>query len=217
MANIKLGPYYQTGRSESRGIPTRFFDLDEASKLPNSHARVYSDAEIWDSFTYFIKAVMPVAEEAGVRIGLHPDDPPVPSLGGVARIFRTDSAYERAIQIAGSDNFGLCLCVGTWAEGGDRLGKNVYEMIRTFGPRGRIFKVHFRNVDAPLPRFRETLVDAGYIDMHEVARLLHESNFNGVMIPDHVPGEGLRGDNTAFTIGYMRSAVQQVSPRPRIA
>jgi mannonate dehydratase len=152
---------------------------------------------------------MPVAEEAGVRIGLHPDDPPTPSLGGVARVFRSASAYQRAIEIAASENFGLCFCVGTWAEGGDQLGKNVYEMIRFFGPQGRIFKVHFRNVSAPLPQFQETLVDAGYIDMEKVARLLQESGFNGVMIPDHVPGEGLTGNNTAYTIGYMRAAVQQ--------
>jgi len=82
-------------------------------------------------------------------------------------------------------------------------------MIETFGPRDRIFKVHFRNVDAPLPRFRESIVDAGYIDMENVARLLHKTDVNGVMIPDHVPGEGLRGNNTAYTIGYMRAVVQR--------
>ncbi len=213
MANIKIPQYYKTGEGNTRGIPTRLFDLDQAKKLPYSHGRVYEENEIWASFTYFMKAVIPVAEQAGVRIGLHPDDPPVPSLGGVARIFRSASAYERALEIAGSSNFGLCFCVGTWAEGGASLEKDVYEMIRTFGPRGRIFKVHFRNVDAPLPRFQETLVDAGYIDMEKVARLLDETGFNGVMIPDHVPGEGLRGENTAYTIGYMRAAVQQEHKR----
>jgi len=209
MANIKMAPYYATGRGETRGIPTRLFDLEKARNLPYSHGRLYSEAEIWDSFTHFIKAVIPVAEEAGVRIGLHPDDPPAHSLGGVARIFRTASAYQRAIDISGSENFGLCFCVGTWAEGGKQLEKDVYEMIQTFGPQGRIFKVHFRNVDAPLPRFQEAIVDAGYIDMEKVARLLHQTGVNGVMIPDHVPGEGLRGNNTAYTIGYMRAAVQQ--------
>ncbi len=211
MANIKMGPYYQTGRGRTRGISTRLFDLDAAVKLPYSHGREYHDEEIWESFRHFIQAVIPVAEKAGVRIGLHPDDPPVGSLGGVARIFRTASAYERAIELAGSENFGLCLCVGTWAEGGKATGKDVYEMIRTFGSRGRIFKVHFRNVDAPLPRFQETLVDAGYIDMERVAQLLHETGMKGVLIPDHVPGEGLRGNNTAFTVGYMRAAVQKAT------
>ena len=154
MANIKMAQYYATGLSETRGIPTRLFDFEQARNLPNSHGRVYTNAEIRDSFTYFIKAVIPVAEEAGVRIGLHPDDPPAHSLGGVARIFRTASAYQRAIDLSGSANFGLCFCVGTWAEGGKQLEKDVYEMIETFGRRGRIFKVHFRNVDAPLRVFR---------------------------------------------------------------
>lgn len=209
MANIKMGPYYQTARGQTRGISTRLFDLDTAVKLPYSHGHEYKDEEIWESFRHFIQAVMPVADEAGVRIGLQPDDPPAASLGGVARIFRSASAYERAIDLAGSENFGLCLCVGTWAEGGKNMGKDVYEMIQTFGPRGRIFKIHFRNVDAPLPRFEETLVDAGYIDMERVAQLLHHNGAKGVMIPDHVPSEGLRGNNTAYTIGYMRATVQR--------
>ena len=208
MANIKMAPYYATGRGETRGISTRLFDMEKARTLPNSHGRVYSEAEIWKSFTHCIKAVIPVAEEAGVRIGLHPDDPPAHSLGGVARIFRTASAYQRAIDISGSENFGLCFCVGTWAEGGKQLEKDVYEMIQTFGPKGRIFKVHFRNVEGSLPRFKEAMVDAGYIDMEKVARLLHQNGVNGVLIPDHVPGEELRGNNTAYTIGYMRAAVQ---------
>jgi len=209
MANIKLGPYYATGRGTTRGVPTRLFDLEQARNLPLSHARIYHEAEIWDSFTHFIRAVIPVAEEAGVRIGLHPDDPPVPSLGGVARIFVSAAGYQRAIDLAASENFGLCLCVGSWAEGGNQLDRNVYEMVETFGPKGRIFKVHFRNVDAPLPRFQESIVDAGYIDMDKVARRLNKAGVNAVAIPDHVPGEGLIGNITAYTIGYMRSAFRR--------
>jgi len=205
MANIKMAPYYATGAATTRGLKTRLFDLNDAIRLPDSHGRKYGEEEIWNTFTRFIRAVMPVAEQAGVRIGLHPDDPPVPVLGGVARIFRNADAYQRAIDIAGSDNFGLCFCIGTWAEGGPRMGKDVYEMIRYFGPRGRIFKVHFRNVDGPLPRFKETLVDDGYIDMKKAAALLREHNVNAVLIPDHVPAEGLRGPHTAYTIGYMRA------------
>ena len=209
MANIKMAPYYATGRGETRGISTRLFDMEKARTLPYSHGRVYSEAEIWGSFTHFIKAVIPVAEEAGVRIGLHPDDPPAHTLGGVARIFRTASAYQRAIDISGSENFGLCFCVGTWAEGGKQLEKDVYEMIQTFGPKGRIFKVHFRNVEGSLPRFQEAMVDAGYIDMEKVAQLLHQTGVNGVLIPDHVPGVGDK-TTTAYTIGYMRATRNRV-------
>jgi len=203
MANIKMAPYYATGQGETRGAKTRLFDWNVAKKLPLSHGRVYTDDEIWQSFTTFIRAAMPVAEKARVRIGLHPDDPPVPSLGGVARVFRDAEAYERAIRIADSDNFGLCFCVGTWAEGGAGTGKDVYDMIRHFGPRKKIFKVHFRNVDRPLPVFQETFIDNGYIDMARVMKLLHEVKFDGVMIPDHVPEPSPA--NNAWAIGHMRA------------
>lgn len=203
MANIKMAPYYATGRGVTRGAPTRLFDWEAAKKLPLSHGRVYHDDEIWQTFTTFIRAVIPVAEKAGVKIGLHPDDPPVPSLGGVARVFRNAEGYERAIKIADSDNFGLCFCVGTWAEGGDMTGKDVYEMIRHFGRRKKIFKVHFRNVDKPLPVFQETFIDNGYIDMYKVMKLLQEVKFDGVMIPDHVPAPSPASNGWA--IGHMRA------------
>lgn len=209
MANIKMLPYYQTSMGVTRGdIPTREFDIEAARQLPLSHDRIYTAAEIWDTFTTFIHEVIPVAEEAGVRIGLHPDDPPVPSLGGVARIFGDLAGYERALEIADSPNFGLCLCVGSWAEGGEQLGKDVYEMIHHFGRQGKLFKIHFRNVDAPMPRFRETLVDDGYIDMYRVLQALHGVGFRGALLPDHVPGDGT--DNTAYTIGYMRAMRNRV-------
>jgi mannonate dehydratase len=82
-------------------------------------------------------------------------------------------------------------------------------MIRHFGGMGKLFKIHFRNVDAPLPLFRETLVDEGYVDMYEVMRALREVGFDGVLIPDHVPGDG-DGRNTAYTIGYMRATRDRV-------
>lgn len=211
MANIKMLPYYQTAVGKGRGgIPTREFDLAIAQKEPLSHGRVYSDEEIWDTFTRFIREVMPVAEEAGVRIGLHPDDPPVASLGGVARIFRDFEGYRRAVEIADSPNFGLCFCVGTWAEGGAAMGKDVLEMIAHFGAQGKLFKIHFRNVDAPLPKFRETLVDDGYVDMYDVMRALRNVNFDGVLIPDHVPGEAGDRTGTAYTLGYMRAIRSRV-------
>jgi len=205
MANIKMRPYYQTAVATARGgAPTREFDMEAAKNLPLSHGRVYSEDEIWKTFTRFIQAAMPVAEKAGVRIGLHPDDPPVESLGGVPRIFRNFDGYRRAMEIARSDNFGVCLCVGTWAEGGRMLGKDVFEMIRYYGPRKKIWKVHFRNVDQPLPKFREVFLDEGYLDMYQVVRALREVNFDGVMIPDHVPGD-MPTISSAYTIGYMRA------------
>lgn len=211
MANIKLLPYYQTAVGTTRGaMPTREFDQRVAEKLPLSHERVYEEEEIWETFTRLIRAAAPVAERAGVRIGLHPDDPPLPTLGGVARAIRSFEGYQRALAIADSPNVGLCFCVGTWAEGGAGLGKDVLEMIEHFGVQGKLFKIHFRNVDAPMPRFREVLVDDGYIDLYAVMKALQRVRFDGVLIPDHVPGDGADRTNTAYTIGYMRALRRRV-------
>jgi len=211
MANIKMAPFYQTSVGRARGaMPTREFDLDIALAEPNSHGRTYGEDEVWETFARLMAQAVPAAERAGVRIGLHPDDPPVPVLGGVARALRSCEGMERALEIAGSPNVGLCFCVGTWAEGGDQLGLDIAGMIERFGRRGRIFKVHFRNVDRPMPVFRETMVDDGYVDMHAVMTSLRDVGFDGVLIPDHVPGDGADKTNAAYTIGYMRAVRDRV-------
>jgi mannonate dehydratase len=208
IANITIAPYYQTGTAYTRGdIPTREFDAAAGAKLPLTHGRIYTADELWDSFAYFVRAVMPVAEQAGVRIGVHPDDPPLPTLGGIARIFNTAEGYRRAMKLANnSPNFGVCLCVGTWSEGGARTGATPVEMIREFGSQGRLFKVHFRNVDQPLPRFKETLIEDGYTDMYAVMKALKDTGFNGSIIPDHSPGGLLQ-----YTLGYMKALRDRVN------
>jgi len=221
IANIKnqqVPGFYATSNSITRGnAPTRQFDLAVARKLPNSFDRVYHEDHVWKTFTTFIRAVIPTAEKNKVRIGLHPDDPPVDMLGGVARIFRNYAAYERAFQIAGSDNFGVCLCVGTWGEGGKGMGKEVLDAIHAFGAKKKIFKVHFRNVSAPLPSFQETFVDNGYLDMYQVMKALRQVNFDGIVIPDHVPGGGYPAANNAYTLGYMKALRDRVNAESRRA
>ncbi len=158
---------------------------------PLSHGRVYTEQEIWDNYTYFIKKVVPVAEEAGVRIGIHPDDPPMRMLAGVPRcVFSNFEGYKKAIEIANSPNIGVCLCVGSWLEGGKDTGAEPPEVIRYFAARKKLFKIHFRNVSAPLPHFSETLIDDGYYDMSKVMQALVDVDFDGIVIPDHIPALG---------------------------
>lgn len=204
------------------GARARVFDLARAEhgywmedvySVPLSHGRKYSEDEIWANFEYFIKQVAPVAEEAGVRIGFHPDDPPVPELGGIPRpIFSTFEGYRRALEIADSPNVGLCLCAGCWLEGGELMGRDVLETIRYFGERGKLFKVHFRNVSQPLPYFVEAFLDDGYMDMYAVMRALREVDFDGVVIADHIP---LMANDprvgTAFSVGYMRALLERAN------
>ena len=207
MANINIPQYYQTGIGETRGLPTREFVQKDAVDLPLSHGRVYSEQEVWKTLIEFIRQVVPVAEDSGVRIGLHPDDPPIPVLGGIGRVARSYAHCEQLIDLADSECFGLCLCVGSWAEGGDQMGADVYEMIDLFGREGKLFKVHFRNVDRPLPTFQETLLDDGYIDMYKVMKSLRNVEFDGAILPDHVPGGKAEA---AYTIGYIRALRRQV-------
>ena len=204
------------------GAQARAFNLEKAEHgywhgrrygVPLSHERTYTEGEIWENYEYFIKQVVPVAEEAGVKIGIHPDDPPVPELAGIPRcVFGSFEGYRRAMEIADSPNVGLCLCVGCWLEGGDMMGRDILETIRYFGERRKLFKVHFRNVSQPLPYFVETFLDDGYMDMYQVMRALREVDFDGVMIPDHIPlMANDRRVGTAFSIGYMRALAERAN------
>lgn len=209
------------------GAVARSFDLAKATagrwhtttfSLPLTNEREYSDAEVWDNYAHFIRQAARVAEDEGVFIGIHPDDPPIPRLGGVPRLFSTFANYQRALEIADSPNVGVCLCIGCWLEGGEIWGVDALEAVRYFGQHNRLFKVHFRNVTAPLPHFVETFVDDGYQDMYQVMKALQEVGFRGVAIPDHIPR--MADDprlGTAFTIGYMkalqRRAEEEVGPR----
>ena len=103
------------------------------------------------------------------------------------RLFSTFERYQRALEIADSPNVGVCLCVGCWLEGGELMGATPEEAIRNFGEQQKLFKVHFRNVDEPLPHFVETFIDDGYKDMYQVMKALQEVGFRGVVIPDHIP------------------------------
>lgn len=203
---------WSSGRGTIRGAEAREFDLASPDKVgvwngikyyePLSNGRVFSEDEIWDNYTHFIRQVAPVAEENSVRIGIHPDDPPVPVLAGVPRcIFASFEGYKRAMEIANSPNVGICLCCGCWNEGGPKLmHKDPAEMIRYFGPE-KIWKLHFRNVSAPLPHFVETFMDNGYYDMYQIAKAAVEVKFDGIVILDHTP-EMVGGRDAEYGYGF---------------
>ena len=232
----KAGIYYTTYAHMGNGIwssakettrgnaPARAFDLAKNPKGhwgtkvfagPLTHGRKFSKEELWENYTYFIKQVVPVAEELGMRIGIHPDDPPAPELGGVPRcIFSSFDGYTRALEIANSPNIGVCLCAGTWMEGGDNMGKDVFEAARAFARMDKLWKIHFRNVSAPIPHFVETFVDNGYTDMYKLMQVLYEVDFRGALIADHVPTMvGDRRTGWAYSIGYIKALLAAASHR----
>lgn len=195
----------------SRGAPARTVDLDEMQRRPLTHGRVYSEDELWTNFEYFMRQIIPVAEEAGVRLALHPNDPPTTALGGVPCLIHRFEDYERAFAIADSPNLGMEFCTGCWLEGGERFG-DMLAAIRHFVAQKRIFIVHFRNVTAPLPHFTETFLDNGYMDMFEPMKIFVETGYDGTMILDHTPefaGGYALGGGTAYAIGYMRALIER--------
>ena len=167
---------WSTDREPTRGgASARAFDQAQGGvghwrqkqfRLPQTNDRSYTVEESWDNFATFIRQAARVAEDEGVMIGIHPADPPLAMIGGVPRLFSHIEDYKRAFELAESPNVGVCLCVGCWLEGGAQIwGVDVLEAIRYFLAEKRLFKVHFRNVDAPLPHFVETFIDDGYQDM----------------------------------------------------
>jgi mannonate dehydratase len=212
------GNTYTTNNVQRRGYTAREFSTDDfRSKVEKQmFDREYSADDIWANYTYLMKAILPVAEEAKVKLALHPDDPPLAKMNGVAKVLTHYDGYHRAEQISGGSRYwGLTFCVGTWSEGGDKMGKNVFEMIRDFGGRGKLFEVHFRNVTSPLPHFVETFPDDGYMDMYQVMKALREVRFDGAAEPDHVPqlagDTGLHRAGTSYCIAYMRALLRRAN------
>ena len=190
----------------------------EAMAVLAESEHAFDEAAMWANYEYFVRAVVPVAEEAGVKLALHPDDPPVPSLGGVARLFRNVEGFERAAAITPSPAWGLDLCLGCCSEmpGGAR---NVEAMIDTFGPQGKIFYVHFRDVQGTVPRFQECFIGEGNYDPAAILRRLHRVGFTGFLLDDHVPA--VVDDSPwchrgrAHAIGYMQGLMAMMDTDAR--
>jgi len=170
------------------------------------------DEDMWASFEYFVGALAPVAEEAGVRLALHPDDPPVPSLGGVARIFRSVDALKRAADHFPGPGFAIELCLGTVSEmGGEEA---VLDAIRYLAPRDKIAYVHLRDVQGTVPSFVECFLGEGNYRPARVLRELRAQGFSGFILDDHTPAlindsaYGHRG--RALALGYIQGVLDML-------
>jgi mannonate dehydratase len=165
--------------------------------------------ELWDNFEVFIRRIMPVAERAGVKMALHPDDPPVTPIAGAACLLIDVPAFQRVLDMAPSPSNGLLFCQGCFTE---MDGAGVMDAIRHFGRQGKIFYVHFRNVAGQMPSFRETFIDSGDINMADAIQVYKEVGFDGVMIPDHLPhvidDTPFGHRSNAYAIGYMRGLMK---------
>lgn len=189
------------------------FDYDEYLKKPAAPVDPpISEEKMWDNIAHFLKAMVPVAEQSGVRMALHPDDPPVPhgtpALAGAAHIASRFDQFRRIFDIVPSRSNGMLFCQGCVKE---MQGVNVYDAIREMGSLDKIVMVHFRNVRGSFPRFQETFVDDGDVDMYRAMQVYRDVGFKGPFSLDHSPAfPGAEVANQAFVIGYLRALIQAV-------
>lgn len=195
------------------GATATAFDLSQADAAKLTHGRVYSEEELWENYDWYLRRILPVCEEAGVRMALHPDDPPVESLGGVPRLFRNFENFRRAMETHDSPMHGLDYCHGCWSE--MRGGEGVLESVRWFAERGKIFYMHLRDVQGTAGCFTEVFLGDGNSDPVAVVKTLKECGFRGFIIDDHVPR--MVNDTPwchrgrAWSTGYLQALVHAVN------
>lgn len=186
------------------------FDYEVARKAPLTRYGEVSEGAMWDNLTYFLKAVIPVAEQSGVTMAMHPYDPQVPSLAGIARIIRSVESYDRMFKTMPNKANSMTFCLGCFAQMMDEKG--VYKAIRHFGKEGRISRIHFRGVRGTLEKFDEVFPDEGKLYMIKTFKVLKEVGFNGIVQPDHAPhttGDTEYGHRShAFQIGYLKGILR---------
>jgi mannonate dehydratase len=173
---------------------------------PGDIGRV-SREEMWQRLAYFLQNLTPVAEEAGVRLAAHPDDPPLPELRQTGRLITHPDHYQRLLDMVPSQHNGLEFCQGTITE---MPNADVYAAIRQYAATGRICYVHFRNVRGKAPNYREVFLDEGDADMIDALRIYRTNGYTGVFIPDHTPHTACTAPwhaGMAYALGYLRAAM----------
>jgi mannonate dehydratase len=209
-----LGVMRTSGAVPTRGGAT--VSAFEHARLPDrdqlTEYGAVSEKQQWENLRYFLERVVPVAEKAGVMMAMHPDDPPLSPIRGVARIISSVENYQRLIDLVPSPANGIAVCQGNFS----LMTKDLPAAIRHFGKQGRIHFVHFRDVRGTPDNFVETFHDDGQTDLLECLRAYRDVGFEGVARPDHYPKMGTeeyRDDLTLarlFAVGYIKGLREAV-------
>jgi len=216
--NFTLIGIPRSGTAKGRG-PSRYSEfVYERAKLdpPLTIAGTVDADTYWERITYFLERVVPVAEEYKVKMGCHPQDPGVPKgtgWRGVDAVLGSPDGLKTFVSIKESPYHGLNFCQGTESEQLEKPGEQIFDVIRYFGSRKKIFSVHFRNIEGGFLNFRETFIDNGSVDMLKAMRVYKEVGYDGMMMPDHVPQvEGVdSGQGFAYAFGYIKALIAAVS------
>ena len=166
--------------------------------------------QLWDRCKWFLDQLLPVAEQAGVRLAAHPDDPPMPTIRGQARLVYQPRLYQKLADLHPSPSNCFDFCMGSLQEMSE---EDVYAAIDRYAPQDKLAYIHFRNVHGKVPHYQETFVDDGDIDMIKALTMLRDYDYHGVLIPDHTP-QMLCGapwhSGMAFALGFMRAALRAI-------
>lgn len=166
--------------------------------------------QLWGRLKDFLDALLPVAEEAGVKLAAHPDDPPMPTIRAQPRLVYQPHLYQKLLDLRPSPNNTLEFCLGSLAE---MTEGNLYEAVDTYSRQGKLGYVHFRNVRDKVPYYKETFIDDGEVDMLRVLKILKQNNYQGVLIPDHAPQMNCAAPwhcGMAYALGWMKAAMQSL-------
>ena len=206
-----IGNFRTTSAHGRGGVQYSTFDYEEFIQSPPSHPNKQIDAaSMWDHLEYFLQHIVPVAQEANVRLALHPDDPPIPEpLAGAARIVSSLEQYERIFNLVPSPANAMLFCQGCVTE----MGVDVLQAIRHIGQLNKIVYVHFRNIIGTPRNFKEVFVDEGQVDMYKAMQTYKECGFEGPFMMDHtpsIPDDQAGRQGHAYATGYIRALLQAV-------
>jgi D-mannonate dehydratase len=187
------------------------FDNSVAERQGLTEWGEVEEGKIWDNLTYFLKATIPVAEQANIKMALHPDDPPISPLRGIGRILTSADAFRRVLSLAPSPVNGIAFCQANFK----LMGEDIAALAREWCAQKKIFFIHYRDVEGRPKRFQETFHDDGPTDMASMLRIYHECGFTGPIRPDHAPTlDGESNDRPGYSmggkilaIGYMKGAM----------
>jgi len=222
------GVWGWTNQRHGRGHPmTVGFDADEIeinrpvkkgmvwnmtydTDAPDGNLPPISREEMWDRLIWFLNEILPVAEENGVKMVAHPDDPPMPELRNSARLFYSIAEYEKLLEVSDSLSNGFEFCMGTLQE---MKEGDVLQTLDKYSALGKIGYIHFRNVKGKVPNYREVFVDEGDLDMAAAIRILKKNDYQGILIPDHSPAMSCDAPwhaSMAYAMGYMKALIDTV-------
>jgi len=221
VAGRTIGPYARgnalsvglEGYSEALDMPIpngMVWNMIFDTNSPEGNIETISHDELIKRYKYFINEMVPVAEEAGVKLAVHPDDPPLKDVRKQPRLGYHPDHYKEVMEFNASPNHVMELCLGTIAE---MVDSDVYEALEHFAKNNKIGYIHLRNIRGKVPDYKESFIDDGDIDMERIIRILRKYNFEGVLIPDHAPQVTSKAPwdtGMAFAMGYLKALVNTI-------